>query len=422
MSNNNNNTHIIFILSNIYEVINGVSSKYIKFIEYLSLHSPIKNNIKITVLTPTKNIQKLPINLNHNTKFIQTKGLIVPGYTNIKVPTLNFNFIEKFILNQNEIIIFNGEFIWLYDCLISIKNKFNMISLYPNWHTDYEYYINKVYKLFKFSNSFIEFLYKYLTDNKFNGIIVTGELMKNKFLPYSKNIFNANELDLSIYNNYKIDKYKFKQINFIYTGRISKEKNIQESLYILSHLDNIIDFKFHIIGNGPYLNNIKNIIQTKYLNISEKIIFYNELKPNQIFDIYMNLSNRIFIFTSTSETFGKSPMEAGVCGIPIFIKSCDVSQSLYEHKKNAFLFDSHNSFLHNLQYFMSLNESEINSFVINSISNIKKYDQNKIFYEWYSFLFIQKNKKNHFPSFFDKLTLTSLTSFIQCSSSILDQF
>ena len=43
---------IIFILSNIFENINGVSTKYIKFIEYLSNINYLGSKIDIVLFVP----------------------------------------------------------------------------------------------------------------------------------------------------------------------------------------------------------------------------------------------------------------------------------------------------------------------------------------------------------------------------------
>jgi hypothetical protein len=66
------------------------------------------------------------------------------------------------------------------------------------------------------------------------------------------------------------------------------------------------------------------------------------------------MENRIFLFTSISETFGKTPMEAGATGIPIFIKKCDNSDMLYINKRNAMIFDNKNDFFELFVYFTEM--------------------------------------------------------------------
>jgi len=73
----------------------------------------------------------------------------------------------------------------------------------------------------------------------FEGIIVTGDNLKDKFLKITNNVFNANEINLSIFKEHKIDDYdlSLNNLQIIYCGRISKEKNIDEVLECILMLE-----------------------------------------------------------------------------------------------------------------------------------------------------------------------------------------
>ena len=414
---------IIFILPNIYESVNGVSLKYIKFIEFLN-----RKNISVTVFTTFKK-KEIYENLtkHNNLTVIKTKGISIPFYQEIKIPIIKESKLLEEIKTNNEIIIFNGEFIWLYEILKNVKIKYKNIKIYPTMHTDYIFYGESVYSKFKFYNfnftSLLNHLDHYLEKKIYDGIIVTGEKMKEKYLKYTNSIFNANEINLEVFNVNKKDLYDNNIYNIIYCGRISKEKNIEELLdccLLLSQKK--YDFTLNIIGDGPYLENLKDIVHLKYSLIKLKIIFHGNKNQNEINNLYNLLENRIFLFTSISETFGKTPMEAGCCGIPIFIKSCDVSDSLYINKKNAFLFKDKDDFINLFEHFINLHNFEKNIFISNSIDNIKKYDQKIIFENWYNFLTngsIEKKYGNIHLNIFDIFTFHGITKFINCSGSIL---
>lgn len=410
---------IIFILPNIYECINGVSTKYIKFIEYL-----LKNSYDVLVFTTFQNIEnykKCP--KYSNLTIIKTKGITLPFYKSIKIPILKEIFIDNYIKNRDEIIIFNGEFIWLYDILYNLKKKHNNIKLYPNMHTDYIYYGDQFYSKLKFKNFSLQSLFNYLDnylENKiFDGIIVTGEKIKEKYESVCNYVFNANEVNLDIFNNIKKDDYHNNCFNIIYCGRISKEKNIEEVLDCCLML-NKYNYLLNIIGDGPYIDNLKIIIDIKYDKIKQNIIFHGSKTQEELNDLYLTLQNRIFLFTSLSETFGKTPMEAGATGIPIFIKKCDIVDVLYINKKNAYIFENKNDFLELFEYFLFSNSYEKELFINNSIKNIKKYDQNIIFKNWIDFLINDKNNKKMTKiNFLDIFTFHSISKFINCSGSII---
>ncbi len=414
-------TNFIFILHNIYESVNGVSNKYIKFINYL-----INENHQVTLYTTFKDktIYNNILNINNftNFKLIKVNGLNVPFYKDIKIPTIKYSTFIKNITNK-DIIIFNGEFIWLYDILKKVKYNYPDIKLYPNMHTDYDYYIKNIYTKFNFISN-LNHLNNYLSQNIFSGIIVTGNKMVNKYTDITHNVFNANEVNLQLFKQYKMDDYNLNNsINVIYCGRISKEKNIDELFECFSKLvDNFnnIHFKFHIIGNGPYIDNILNIIDILYINIKDQIIFHGELSGEFIYKLYHELDNRIFLFASLSETFGKTPIEASASGIPVFIKKSDITNDIYINRKNAFIFNNKNDLINEFQYFIDLNIFDKKIFIKNSVENTKKYDQSVIFNKWMLFL-MNINSTNKTPiNFFDIITLFSIGKLVNCSGNFMD--
>jgi hypothetical protein len=162
---NNSIIKIIFILYNIYESISGVSTKYIKFIKYLSQ----KYNVVLFTTFQNKNTYDKIMNEHNNTSLniIKIKGLSIPFYKEIKIPIVNKKHLKDEIINGNEIIIFNGEFIWLYELLFELKNEHKNIKLYPNMHTDYFFYCENVYTKYNFNFiSTLNYLDDYLEKKK----------------------------------------------------------------------------------------------------------------------------------------------------------------------------------------------------------------------------------------------------------------
>ena len=390
---------IIFILYNIFEVKSGVSNKYIKFIDFL-----INNNIEYLIISSFNN----KIKLNYN--IISLKGFNIPLYNNIKIPNIKYDDLIN-LINNNDIIVFNGEFYWIYDILNKVKKKFNNIKLIPNWHTNYDFYSNTYFNNNLLAIKIKNILYKNLTNNFFSGIIVTGEINKNNFKKYTNNVFNANEICLKNFDIFKFDNYSIKNtINFIYTGRIALEKNL---LLILDILNNLLDskfknFKMHFIGTGPYLKTLKENINDK---IKDKIIFYGDIEYSQIIYIYKNLDNRIFIQSSMSETFGKSTMEASYSGIPVFIIKCDIHNYLY-NDNNSFIFENIKEFRQQLTLFFKLNTKQKNKIISNGFDNAKKYDQNIIFNNLLNFLTEIKEQENQY---YNESFINNIFHGIKCS-------
>lgn len=412
--------HFIFILPNIYEILNGVSLKYIKFIDYLSTLQTSSHKIYVTLLLTKSKKSDSTLPTHPNLQIIFLKGIRVPFYKEIKVPILQKSDILPLIKHKNTNIIFHGEFIWLYSILEKIKKKYPDIQLFPNWHTDYEFYLQNIYKIYKFSTSIINKLQVNLLNKTFSGIIVTGYPMVQKYKEFTNHVFNANELDLSTFHQHKIDSYEEKKLNVIFTGRISKEKNIEGVFSYLHSLSFIVPFHLHIIGDGPHLSNIKNMASTEYPSIS--CTFYHKMEQIDIFQLYHKLDNRIFLFTSQSETFGKTPLEACACGIPVFIEKSQITPFIYTHLKNAFIFENHVEFTQSIQTFLSWNQEQKRKFIYDSIQNCEPFRQDKIFLSWFKFL-IQYSplQKELSLNYLDYITFHSISNLIQCSSHIIGE-
>lgn len=92
--------------------------------------------------------------------------------------------------------------------------------------------------------------------------------------------------------NIKVKKNS-KKIKFVTVCRLTKEKGLDKLIKIFSELDNKISL--YIIGNGPYMNNLKKMVAE--LNLKSKIFFKGQISPFKIksnlkfYDYYINHSD-----------------------------------------------------------------------------------------------------------------------------------
>ncbi|MFC7071629.1 glycosyltransferase [Halovenus rubra] len=90
-----------------------------------------------------------------------------------------------------------------------------------------------------------------------------------------------------------------------YSGRLSKEKNVDEILEVARQLP---EYDFVIVGEGPYAETLKrnppaNVTFRDFLPREELPIFYSSIDT--------------FVTASTADTLGLSTLEANACGTPI---------------------------------------------------------------------------------------------------------
>lgn len=97
----------------------------------------------------------------------------------------------------------------------------------------------------------------------------------------------------------------------LFVGRIAKEKNLDEVLQNLAHIQ-MPDLKLVIVGDGPYRTSIEQL--ARGLGIADQVIFTGMIAPDRVFDYY-HLAD-LFVNASTSETQGLTYLESLASGLP----------------------------------------------------------------------------------------------------------
>ena len=120
-----------------------------------------------------------------------------------------------------------------------------------------------------------------------------------------------------------------------YVGRIAEEKNIDEIITLFKTVtEKIQNTKLLIVGDGPYLNILKNQVDT--LNLSENVIFTGMIAPEEVYKYYKLAE--IFVTASTSETQGLTYLEALSSGCPVVCRYDSCIDGFIEHGKNGFAY------------------------------------------------------------------------------------
>ena len=114
-------------------------------------------------------------------------------------------------------------------------------------------------------------------------------------------------------NGYLKKHYQIKEtIKLLYVGRISKEKNLHLLVDVFkSLLQTYKDVHLVVVGDGPYLDEMKEKLQ------GMPCTFTGYLKGEVLSFVYA--SSDIFIFPSTTDTFGNVVLEAQASGIPVIV-------------------------------------------------------------------------------------------------------
>lgn len=98
----------------------------------------------------------------------------------------------------------------------------------------------------------------------------------------------------------------------IYVGRVSKEKNLHQLTDAFRQLVKIKnDIHLVIVGDGPYLNEMRNTLQGLPCH------FAGYIRGEDLSQIYASAD--IFVFPSTTDTFGNVVLEAQASGLPVIV-------------------------------------------------------------------------------------------------------
>ena len=96
-------------------------------------------------------------------------------------------------------------------------------------------------------------------------------------------------------------------------SRMFKRKGIQHLLEAVDGLN--LDHEIHIVGDGPYLSDLKRM--AKGLGLSPRIRFYGHLENSSEQLIQLFETSSIFVFPSMSENFPMVLLEAMAAGLAI---------------------------------------------------------------------------------------------------------
>jgi glycosyltransferase involved in cell wall biosynthesis len=149
----------------------------------------------------------------------------------------------------------------------------------------------------------------------------TGEELIRKGIPPEKIRYYPRGIDVNLFhpskrngfyrNRFRLDD---RTIKLLYVGRVSREKNLPLLGEIFRRLQEMRE-RVHmvVVGSGPYLEEMES--ELKDLPVT----FAGFLEGEDLAQAYA--SSDIFLFPSTTDTFGNVVLEAQASGVPVIVSS-----------------------------------------------------------------------------------------------------
>jgi glycosyltransferase involved in cell wall biosynthesis len=115
----------------------------------------------------------------------------------------------------------------------------------------------------------------------------------------------------------------------LYVGRVSKEKNIDDLITVFHALRRTgSEVELAIVGDGPY----REELEARELG-SEGLVFTGFLEGEELAKAYA--SSDLFVFPSTTDTFGNAVLEAQASGLPAIVTDMGGPSELIEHNRTG---------------------------------------------------------------------------------------
>jgi glycosyltransferase involved in cell wall biosynthesis len=214
--------------------------------------------------------------------------LVEEKYKKIKkIPSI-FSYIKDIVLTI------------IYTCKFSKKHKFTSFIGYNNLNAFAGVVLKKLKKVEKvvyavidytpkrFNNKFLNRIYHWLDHFCIRYADETWNLHEKAMNQARKKFWNFNSYKYSKQKNVPMGfwgkriqkKQNFNTSSLVFMGHIIKQQGVQYVIKAVPKIIEIIpDFKFNIIGAGPYLNTLKNL--TNELGLQKNVIFKGFVKDHK---------------------------------------------------------------------------------------------------------------------------------------------
>ena len=121
-------------------------------------------------------------------------------------------------------------------------------------------------------------------------------------------------------------------VHLLYVGRISKEKDLDVLAQAYRQLrDEGLPIQLYLVGDGPYLQALHEAMP--------EAIFTGYLRGKELAAAYASAD--VFIFPSTTDTFGNVVIEAQASGVPVIVSDTGGPKELVEANVNGVVTKSH---------------------------------------------------------------------------------
>ncbi|MEW5804542.1 MAG: glycosyltransferase [bacterium] len=164
-------------------------------------------------------------------------------------------------------------------------------------------------------------------------------------------------------------------IKFLYVGRISKEKNLKLLAEVFKGIiESNLSADLVLVGDGPYRSELEKELE------EYPVLFTGYLTGDELCKAYA--SSDVFIFPSTTDTFGNVVLEAQSSGLPVIVSNEGGPKEIMKEHETGLVFQADDkralyaamkSFIDNRERISRMGSKAREFTVKNSIDDTKAY-------------------------------------------------
>ncbi len=146
----------------------------------------------------------------------------------------------------------------------------------------------------------------------------TGEELIRKGIPSRKIRLFPRGIDIERFSPTRYSSSTEKRFKLgghprlLYVGRVSKEKNLELLVRVFKQITTRFkDVSLTVVGDGPYMDEMQSALR------NTPAVFTGYLEGDALAGIYA--ANDLFVFPSTTDTFGNVVLEAQASGLPVVV-------------------------------------------------------------------------------------------------------
>lgn len=270
----------------------------------------------------------------------------LPEYPEIRVNIPHFLDMLEYCDQENFDVIYAATpgVVGIYAFLIA---KILHVPFVSTFHTDFPGYLRRYSGDHLFENhawTAFAFIFnnaaKVLSPSKEYRRILTAHGVKKKKITVFRRGINHDRFNPAFRNEHfwaDYDKTARNKRVVLFVGRVAREKNIELFLQTYEILKERDDVAFAIVGDGPLLPEIRR-------NYEGKIILTGFLEGEALSTAFASAD--VFLFPSSSETFGNVVLEAQGAGLPVIVSAVGAVKENMVQSVTGWAIEENNPFLY----------------------------------------------------------------------------